>query len=194
MTRLAFALPLAFLAAGCAIVPRPTGPQPQYWERLWALCGRSFEGRVVTTDPADREMTQNRLVMHVASCTPSEIRIPFQVGADRSRTWVITRTASGLRLKHIHRHSDGREDTRSRYGGDTVSAGSPRRQEFPADAFSRELFVRENIPASTSNVWAVEIVPGSLFAYELRRAGRFFRVEFDLSRSVPNPPPAWGAR
>ena len=35
------------------------------------------------------------------------------------------------------------------------------------------------------------------FAYELRRppipGGRFFRVEFDLSRPVPAPPPPWGA-
>jgi hypothetical protein len=32
-----------------------------------------------------------------------------------------------------------------------------------------------------TNVWAVEIVPGALFAYELRRPNRFFRIEADLS-------------
>jgi hypothetical protein len=34
------------------------------------------------------------------------------------------------------------------------------------------------------NVWAMEVHPARMFAYELRRPGRFFRVEFDLSRPV----------
>ena len=194
MNRLAFLAPLALLLAACATGQRSAGPQQLFWERLQALCGRAYEGRVVTTDAADRDMAGNRLVMHVASCTPNAIRIPFHVGADRSRTWVISRTAAGLRLKHDHRHSDGTEDVRSQYGGDGDAAtGSAHRQSFPADAFSRDLFIRENIPASATNVWAFEIVPGRMFAYELRRSGRFFRVEFDLSRTVPAPGPAWGA-
>src|SRR3712207_8407608 len=44
-----------------------------------------------------------RLVMHVRDCSPNEVRIPFHVGEDRSRTWIVTRTAAGLRLKHDHR-------------------------------------------------------------------------------------------
>lgn len=186
---------LAALAlAGCAIVPRSDGPQTLFWSRLWALCGHSYAGRVVSTDPADREMAASRLVMHVSTCTPEAVRIAFHVGADRSRTWVIGRTATGLRLKHDHRHRDGSEDVRSRYGGDTVSIGSARRQEFPADRFSRDLFIRESIPASATNVWAIEIAPGRSFAYALDRADRHFRIEFDLSRPVAAPPPAWGAR
>jgi hypothetical protein len=39
----------------------------------------------------------------------------------------------------------------------------------------------------------MEIHPGRTFAYELRRPNRHFRVEFDLSRPVPAPPPPWGA-
>ena len=194
MKRLALLAPLALLLAACAIVPDPRGPQQLFWERLQALCGGAFEGRVVTTDAADRDMAGSRLVMHVASCSPEEVRIPFHVGADRSRTWVLSRTAAGLRLKHDHRHRDGTEDARTQYGGDTAGVGTARRQEFPADAFSRELFIRENIPASTTNVWAFEIEPGRMFAYELRRPGRFFRVEFDLGRAVPAPGPAWGTR
>lgn len=46
---------------------------------------------------------------------------------------------------------------------------------------------------SITNVWAREIAPGAVFAYELRRPGRFLRVEFDLSRPVAPPPPPWGA-
>jgi hypothetical protein len=115
------------------------------------------------------------------------------VGENRSRTWVITRTATGLRLKHDHRHEDGSPDAQTQYGGDTVAAGSDTRQEFPADAYSRDLFIRGNIPQSATNVWAVEVTP-SFFAYELRRPSRFFRVDFDLSRPVAPPPPPWGAR
>jgi len=33
-----------------------------------------------------------------------------------------------------------------------------------------------------------------MFAYELSRPGRLFRVEFDLTVSVPPPPPPWGHR
>ena len=192
MMRLALLSLLAL--AGCAVVPRSGGPQQIFWSRLQALCGQAYAGRVVSTDGADRDMAGSRLVMHVARCTPEEIRIPFHVGEDRSRTWVISRTAAGLRLKHDHRHRDGGEDARTQYGGDTASPGTARRQEFPADRYSRDLFVRENIPASAANVWAVEIAPGRSFAYALDRDGRHFRVEFDLTRRVAPPPPAWGAR
>lgn len=187
-------LALALVLAGCAAVPRADGAQEQFHARLQALCGQSYAGRVTTSDAADRELASSRLVMHVAVCADDSIRIPFHVGGDRSRTWVISRTATGLRLKHDHRHADGSEDSLTQYGGDTVSPGGAGRQEFPADQHSRDLFVRRNIPQSTTNVWAIEIEPGRLFAYELRRPGRHFRVEFDLARPVPAPPPAWGAR
>jgi hypothetical protein len=122
------------------------------------------------------------------------VRIPFHVGEDRSRTWVLTRSAAGLSLKHDHRHEDGSEDKLTQYGGTSVEPGTQTRQEFPADAFSKALFEREGRAVSVTNVWAMEIAPGRNFAYELRRPGRFFRVEFDLSRPVPLPPPAWGVK
>ena len=151
--------------------------------RLNALCGQKFEGRVVSIDAADADMASQRLVMHVRDCGPDEVRIPFAVGADRSRTWVISRQERGLRLKHDHRHDDGTEDVLSQYGGDTQAPGIATRQEFPADVFSKELFLTKGNPASVTNVWAVESTE-TVFAYELRRPQRFFRVEFDLSRPV----------
>ena len=139
-------------------------------------------------------MAARRLVVEVRECSASEIRLPFHVGDDRSRVWVVTRNAAGLRLKHIHRHRDGTEDARSRYGGDSAGPGSARRQDFPADPFSRDLFVREDIPESITNVWALEIDPGRTLTYSLRRPNRNFRVEFDLTRPIANPPPPWGER
>lgn len=151
----------------------------------------AYEGRLVTTDPADADMAGARLVMHVRECAGAEIRIPFHVGEDRSRTWVLSRTRDGLRLKHDHRHEDGSSDVLTMYGGDTSSAGTVTRQEFPADQFSKDLFLREGRAVSVDNVWAIEI-DSARFAYELRRPNRHFRVEFDLAAPVPSPPPPWG--
>lgn len=195
MKRFSLAAALALALAACAgVVPRSAGPQQMFWTRLQALCGLAYPGRIVSADPADREMAASRLVMHVARCEPEAVRIAFHVGDNRARSWVIGRTAAGLRLKHEHRRRDGTEEPRSRYGGDTVLPGSARRQTFPADRFSRDLFVREDIAASADNVWAIEIAPGRIFAYELRRRDRFLRIEFDLTRPLAPPPPAWDAR
>ena len=180
--------------AGCATPAAVEGPQDRFFGALAALRGKAFEGRIASPPvESDSAFAGKRLVMHVRGCTDGEIRIPFHVGEDRSRTWVITRTGSGLRLKHDHRHADGSEDKLTQYGGDPIREGTARRQEFPADAFSKALFTRENIPASIANVWAME-ADGQAFAYELRRPGRFFRVEFDLAKPVAPPPAPWAAR
>ncbi len=185
---------LSFALAACASAAAPPAPQDQFFANLRMLCGQSFEGRVVTTEAADASFASERLVMQVRECSDNEIRVPFHVGENRSRTWVITRTSAGLRLKHDHRHEDGTEDTLTQYGGDTANEGTAERQEFPADEFSRTLFVNNNIPQSTTNVWGVEVHPGRTFAYELRRPNRNFRVEFDLTAPAAAPPAPWGAQ
>ena len=176
---------LAFaLLAGCA-TPRPVGPQEAFMDRLLALCGKTLDGRIVSPAvPADADFVGKKLQIHVRDCSPSEFRIPFAVGDDRSRTWVISRTPTGLTLKHDHRHDDGTEDKLSQYGGETVQPGTAQRQEFPADQFSKDLFVRENRAVSVTNVWALEAAP-NFIAYELRRPGRFFRVEFTPAGANP---------
>ena len=174
----ALALAGALLLGSCATTATPD-PQKAFMERLLAMCGKTFQGRIVSPPvEADASFAGKRLVMHVRDCSPTETRIPFHVGEDRSRTWVISRTPTGLQLKHDHRHEDGTEDKLSQYGGETIGSGTALRQEFPADRFSHELFTRENLPASVTNVWALEAEPPGFFAYELRRPGRFFRVEF----------------
>lgn len=182
------------LLAGCATTP-PRG-DIGFFMRLQSLCGQAFAGRVVSTDAADADMAGKPLVMHVRDCTAVAIRIPFHVGDDRSRTWVVSRTPAGLRLKHDHRHANGSEDVLTQYGGDSAAVTATR-ATFPADIFSQTLFRTKGNAASVANVWTMEIVPGRTFAYELRRPARFFRVEFDLTRPVPAPPPPpppWGAR
>ena len=161
-----------------------------FWASLQTLCGQAFTGTLVESVPPDPSFEGQELVMHVRQCEGDVVRVPFHLGEDRSRTWVISRTSDGLRLKHDHRHEDGAEDRITQYGGDTTDPGGAERQEFLADAHTKTL-----VPAAATNVWILEIHPGEMFAYALRREGfeRRFRVEFDLSQPVPAPPPPWGS-
>ena len=173
-------------------------PADAFMANLRTLCGKAHAGRVVIDtppSPGNNAFAGKALVMHVRDCSADTIRIPFHVGDDRSRTWVITRTAAGVRLKHDHRHADGSPDAVTLYGGDSRVAGSATRQAFPVDAESIAMFGREGLAASVNNTWAIEIEPGTRFVYALSRpGGRLFRVEFDLGNAVPLPPPAWGAQ
>jgi len=160
------------------------------FEALSAYCGLAFAGGVASNDERDADWAGQTLVMHVRECSDDEIRIPLHVGEDRSRTWVVTRTEDGFRLKHDHRHEDGSEDVLTQYGGDS-SVVFPSRIFFPADDFSRELFVAEGIEASADNIWVMGI-EGSIFTYGLDRPDRTFRAVFDLSNPVDAPPAPWG--
>jgi hypothetical protein len=165
-------------------------PQDAFMARLQAICGQAFEGRLAEgTAPADAAFAGQRMVMHVRECEPGEVRIPLHVGEDRSRTWIITRTEDGIRLKHDHRHEDGTEDEVTQYGGDTRDPGTASAQEFHADAFTAEL-----VPPARTNIWRVEVEPGRHFAYSLRReeTDRRVRFEFDLTRPTEAPPAPWG--
>lgn len=174
-------------------------PADAFLAALASHCGQAFEGRITGNLPAPAgpdPFEGRRLVMHVRGCDdPARgLRVPFHVGDDHSRTWVLTRTAGGLRLKHDHRHEDGSPDVLTMYGGDTATPGTAVRQAFSVDAESIALFEREGSKASVTNTWAMEVVAGERFLYELSRpGGRLFRVEFDLSRPVDLPPAPWGA-
>ena len=163
-------------------------PADAYLAALRSHCDKAYEGRLIDPQPADSAMAGQRLVMHVRGCGDT-VRIPFHVGENRSRTWVFTRTASGVRLKHDHRHEDGSEDRVTQYGGDSREGGSATSMAFAADSLTAAL-----IPAASTNVWTVEITP-TQFVYQLRREAtdRRFRVEFDLATPVPVPPVPWGA-
>jgi hypothetical protein len=172
---------IAAAALFLAFPARADTPQDIFFDRLSALCGQQFEGRVTTDDPADADFRSQRLVMHVRDCSDDEIGIPFSVGEDRSRRWVVTRTETGLRLKHDHRDPDGVIHGFHLYGGDTADMGTEERQAFPVDEESIAQFLAANAAVSTTNVWAMEVRPGEAFVYELSRPNRLLRVEFDLS-------------
>lgn len=215
LSKLASALAAAILIAACGTQPETSAaaaqaaepvetkavehaihPADAFLDRLRSHCGQAFAGRIITDEPpptAPDPFTGKTLVMHVRACDSQRVEVPFHVGEDRSRTWVLTRTGTGLRLKHDHRHEDGTPDATTLYGGDTANPGTGTRQEFPVDAESIALFEAEGRTVSTTNTWAMEIEPGQRFLYELSRPdGRLFRVEFDLSTPVEAPPAPWG--
>lgn len=208
--------PLMLAACGESPAPEPAEPAPgasqaspqdAFFSALSTHCGKAYAGELVSSDSADADFAGAEMVMHVAQCSEDRIAVPFHVKTgeewDRSRTWLITRTEDGLRLKHDHRHEDGESDAVTMYGGDTADEGSARAQDFPVDAESVAMFEREGLDASVTNVWTVEVDPAGTenarFAYQLKRTveggapeDRFFRVEFDLGQEVQPPPPAWG--
>ncbi len=202
--RLLIALSCAAALSACATTPPSANPQDAFWQALSSHCGQAFAGRMVSDEAPDADMRGAAMVMHVRECSASRIAVPFHVQRadgswDRSRTWLLTRTATGLRLKHDHRHEDGKPDAMTLYGGDTAAPGTASVQEFPVDAESVALFRAEGRTVSVTNVWRVEVTPAgsaqARFAYQLLRQppnARNFRVEFDLTRPIPAPPAPWG--
>ncbi len=185
------------VAAGAvpAAQPGASSPAAQFVAGLVSVCGQAYAGRIVTNEPPQpNDAFEGRtLVIHVRTCQPGRVLVPFHVGEDRSRTFVLTLVGDRLRLKHDHRHQDGTSDVLTMYGGQSLAAGTSSRQEFPVDEESKALFTREKREASNTNTWAMELHRGRMFAYELTRpGGRKFRVEFDLTKAVPPPPAPWG--
>jgi hypothetical protein len=161
-----------------------------FWTELQKLCGKAFAGTVAAAPADDTTFKDKELVMYVRACEKNRIRIPFFVGADKSRTWVLTRQKDGrILLKHDHRHEDGTPDKVTMYGGLTTSSGMATRQMFPADQQTVNI-----LPAAATNVWWIDLVTGDYFSYNLRRMGseRYFSIKFDLKREVKAPEAPWG--
>lgn len=185
--RLCFGAAVSALAL--SVQPALADPVETYWESLTALCGQAFAGTAVQAPDGDTTFEGRALVMHVRDCTAERIRIPFVVGDDLSRTWVLTRHEDGrIELRHDHRHEDGTPDTVTMYGGFTPNPGSDSDKIFPADQATWD-----RLPSSHPNVWFMQVTPGR-FVYAVQRLGtaRAYRVEFDLTRQVEAPPAPWG--
>jgi len=162
--------------------------QRAFWSGLRTLCGRSFPGTLVQASGADTVLARGPLVLNVWQCYHREVRLAFHAGDDHSRVWLLTPTQNGLRLSHSVHEADGSLAPFSGYGGETRAAGTAGRQEFVAD----ETTVRR-VPTSAGTVWILELVPGERLSYGLASAGETrFRVDFDLTRPAPGPPPPWG--
>jgi hypothetical protein len=182
---------LALLLAACT-TPEEAAPRPEqatFWTNLSALCGKSYAGRIaakVGGGPGPDPYEGKLLTVHAKHCTEDAVRLDFHAGNDRSRTWVFSRAGGVLRLAHEHRKEDGTPDEMTGYGGPAEGRGTAQSQRFPADGYSKTLFLKEGLAAAVDNVWTATVVPDRTLTYSLTRPGREFTLEFDLS--APTPP------
>ena len=136
-----------------------------FFDKIASLCGAVFEGYSSFPNDPEDSFAGKLLVATVASCTDDEIRIPFWVGENKSRTWILTRTSEALLLKHDHRHEDGTPDEITMYGGWATAEGTPTSQSFPADAHTKQL-----IPAAATNLWTLSLSKDArALTYDLQR-------------------------
>lgn len=175
------------MAMSCTVSLAQNNPALDFWNTLKTHCGNAYEGRLAD-DVAPGDFGGKRLVMHVRACDDNTIKIPFFVGEDRSRTWVLTFDDGRITLKHDHRHEDGSEDEVTQYGGTATNGGFDTLQVFPADAETAK-----RIPYASGNVWWVTLDDLS-YTYNLRRIGtdRLFTVIFDITNPVDAPEAPWG--
>lgn len=140
-------------------------PQSEYFKTLASLCGDRFEGLMTYPNNDQSDFAGKLLVATFEGCSESEIRVPFQVGDDTSRTWIFTKSSKSIELKHDHRHVDGSADEISNYGGRSLSDGTALAQAFHADEFTQQL-----IPEAATNVWNVSFdVKKNQLTYHLER-------------------------
>ncbi|NNG24722.1 hypothetical protein [Telluria aromaticivorans] len=163
------------LLAGCA-TPAPTDARDQFMATLQGMCGQRFEGGLAYAIDPNSEFRGKKISTEVV-CTPAGVRMPVLVGEDRSRTWIFTRPAAGLELRHDHRHPDGTPDAVTMYGGMAKEGGTARSQAFLADAATARM-----VPGAETNVWTVSLSEdGKVLSYRLERHAKP-RAEFVMTR------------
>lgn len=166
----------AALLAGCAVTQPPADPRDQFMATLQGMCGQRFEGGLAYAIDPNSEFAGKTISTQVM-CNPADVRMPVQVGTDRSRTWIFTRHAGGLELRHDHRHPDGTPDAVTMYGGMAQPGGTARSQAFLADAYTAKL-----VPGADTNLWTVSLSEdGQVLTYRLERHAKP-RAEFVMKR------------
>jgi len=164
MTRITTYL-LSVSFACCALMAAADEAQETFMQHLNSLCGARFEGEMTFPKDGQDSFRGELLVAEFRHCTDRKVTIPFMVGDDKSRTWIITIVEQGLELKHDHRHKDGTPDELTLYGGVTVAPGTGNTQSFFADVYTQAM-----IPEAASNVWSLTLSDDSAtLTYHLER-------------------------
>jgi hypothetical protein len=168
-------LTVTCLLAGCAAAPVPVSGD-SFMATLRTMCGQRFEGgQTYAVDPNNE--FANKTISTQVICSTADVRMPVKVDEDRSRTWIFTRPAAGLELRHDHRHADGTPDRVTMYGGMAQSGGTARSQAFLADAYTARL-----VPGADTNLWTVTVSEdGAVLTYRLERHA-MPRAEFVMRR------------
>jgi hypothetical protein len=71
---------------------------------LKSLCCQRFKGAMTYAIAPANDFVGKKMSADVI-CTSTDVRMPVQVGEDRSRTWIFTRTPAGLDLVSLSRPS-----------------------------------------------------------------------------------------
>jgi hypothetical protein len=183
------AIALLALTVSCNQIQTESTSVDKFLANLKTHCGNSYEGVITSGGREGDGFVGERLTMQILSCEENRIRIPFHVGENYSRTWIITKQDWGkLQLKHDHRKPDGTNDEVTMYGGTATNTGTENLQIFPADQETFDL-----LDYAVANVWWITIDNDS-FTYNLRRVNtdRLFTVTFDLKKPIEKQPEPWG--
>jgi hypothetical protein len=161
----------------------PTEAQRAFFDHVRSLCGQTFGGRTVYAEETDETFEPARLYFTVEECGEDELRMPFVVGGDPSRIWILQRGEDGLTFFHEHLREDGTEYESSGFGGHADARGSATYQHFP------DFWTTDQTPAAERRVWSLRIDhEHDLFVYDLERGGRpAFRLVFHLGPPSPAP-------
>lgn len=148
-----------------------------FFENLSKHCGNTYTGRSVFPEGPNDSFAGKTLTMEITDCSDTEIRVPFKVGGDDSRTWIITKTQKGLLLKHDHRHKDGTPDEINMYGGYADKKSTALSHSFVADDHTVNI-----LPEAKTNVWTLSFdLEKHQFIYYLERHKKpRFKALFDL--------------
>lgn len=152
------------------------------FDRLEALDGQSFSGSMTFPDEPDHEMN-HPMRIEIQRDSDGVLKIPLQVGDDKSRTWILTRVEDGVLLKHDHRQEDGTPDEITNYGGVAQPLGLGTLLVFPADEDTATM-----LPPASTNVWTMRLSPDErYFHYYLERESEpRFQATFDLKPDADN--------
>lgn len=150
-----------------------------FFRELQSKKGQTFYGKAIyMPDTTKANDFWGKELSFTVTKRNGELRMPFIVGENKSRTWILRKTMGRLELKHDHRHEDGKPDSISNYGGmSDPGIGTKNIQYFPADEFTAKL-----IPAAAGNRWILQFSPDKKkFYYILERDKVLrFKAEFQL--------------
>lgn len=161
----------------------PKEPVSEFIENLKKFEGQSFYGKVLFPENPEAPFNADTLFVNFESFTETEVRMPFILGNDKSRTWVLIMNENGLLFKHDHRHKDGTPEDITMYGGYADDKGNAWFQNFPADEETSTM-----MPETSTNIWTFKFNEEMTeFHYILERhSAPRFHVVFDLTAPIGN--------
>jgi hypothetical protein len=168
MTKIA-ACVTALALAGCGAAPvveTTANPQRAFFDHIAARCGDEYPGRAVIAPETDDTFRPAFLGMRIETCTENQIRIPFIVDDDDSRTWVLTLDGGDLVFTHEHMLEGDTLSANSGWGGRAVAgSGTELFQHFPDHRWDPE-----HVPEENRSHWRMRLDPDhGQFVYYLDR-------------------------